>query len=152
MNHKYINAKTFEITDEVFEVDEDIATTISLLNKKGYYTKYSCTGHVKDPRLYELYKLENVGEFKSLGYIVDDNNILMPYTYTSVYIMFDNNYNFNNLPEGFYVSDDDNCIISCEIYYYDSNLKRKSANIIDEEIKTANTKLLKWANDLPNNN
>ena len=60
MNHKYINSKTFEIIDDVFEVDEDIAEAISILNKKGYYTKYCCSGHVKDPRLYESYPLEKV--------------------------------------------------------------------------------------------
>lgn len=34
MNHKYINKETFEIVDNVFEVDEDISQTISILNKK----------------------------------------------------------------------------------------------------------------------
>ena len=60
MNHKYINKETFEIVDNVFEVDEDISQTISILNKKGYYTKYCCSGHAKDPRLYELYNVKNV--------------------------------------------------------------------------------------------
>ena len=54
MNHKYINSETFEIMNNIIEVDEAIAETISILNKKGYYTKYCCSGHVKDPRLYEL--------------------------------------------------------------------------------------------------
>lgn len=46
MNNKYIDKKTFEIVDNVFKVDEDIADTISILNKKGYYTKYYMNGLV----------------------------------------------------------------------------------------------------------
>ena len=40
MNHKYIDSNTFEIVNNIIEVDEDIAETISILNKKGYYTKF----------------------------------------------------------------------------------------------------------------
>ena len=74
MNHKYINKETFEIVDNIFEVDEDIAETISILNKKGYYTKYCCSGHVKDPRLYELYNVKNNEnfKFKKLGNIINE--------------------------------------------------------------------------------
>lgn len=159
MNHKYINSETFEIIDNVFEVDEDIAETISLLNKKGYYTKYCCSGHAKDPRIYELYNVKNNDNFelKNLGYVVnqktDTYDILMPCTYTSIYIMFDTNYNFNNLPSGFYKVDNDNVddyVISMEICYYNDG-KRKDWNDIDKEIKKANEKLLEWAISLPNN-
>lgn len=54
-----------------FEVDKDIAESISLLNKKGYYTRYSCSGHVKDPRMYEKYRVKKDEKFndKDLGYI-----------------------------------------------------------------------------------
>lgn len=51
--HKYLNGNTFEIVNDIFEVDDLIAETISILNKKGYHTLYCCSGHVKDPRLYE---------------------------------------------------------------------------------------------------
>lgn len=159
MNHKYINKETFEIVDNVFEVDEDISQTISILNKKGYYTKYCCSGHAKDPRLYELYNVKNNDdfEFKDLGYIVNQEksnyDIIMPSINTSVYIMFESNYNFDNLPEGFNKVDNDNIddyVISKEIYYY-KNGKRKDWNVIDKEIKDANDKLLKWAISLSNN-
>lgn len=159
MNHKYINKETFEIVDNVFEVDEDIAQTISILNKKGYYTKYCCSGHVKDPRLYELYNVKNDQdfEFKNFGYIINQEksnyNILMPSIYTSVYIMFLNNYNFDNLPEGFNkVNGDstDDYVISKQICYYKDG-KRKDLNIINKEIKDANDKLLKWSLSLTNN-
>lgn len=52
----YINKKTFEITNNLamdteeylndyFEVDELIAEAVAELNKKGYKTKFSCSGH-----------------------------------------------------------------------------------------------------------
>ena len=160
MNHKYINKETFEIVDNVFEVDEDIAQTISILNKKGYYTKYCCSGHAKDPRLYELYNVKNNDdfEFKDLGYIVNQEksnyDIIMPSIYTSIYIMFESNYAFDNLPEGFskVVNDNiDDYVISKEIDYYNDE-KRKDWNDIDKEIKDSNNKLLRWAISLPNNN
>ena len=34
---KFIDVNTFEIVDNVFEVDDDIAETISILNKKSFY-------------------------------------------------------------------------------------------------------------------
>jgi len=159
MNHKYIDKETFEIVDNVFEVDEDIAETISILNKKGYYTKYCCSGHVKDPRLYELYNIKNSDEFelKNLGYIVnqkkDNYDIIMPSTYTSIYIMFEDDYDYSNLPQGFHKVDNDNIdhyVISMEICFYNDE-KRKDWNDIYIEIKEANDKLLKWAKSLPNN-
>lgn len=159
MNHKYINKKTFEIVDNVFEVDEDIAQTISILNKKGYYTKYCCSGHAKDSRLYELYNVKNDQdfEFKNFGYIINQEksnyDIIMPSIYTSVYIMFLSNYNFGSLPEGFNKADSDNIddyVISKQICYY-KDRKRKNLNIINKEIKDANDKLLKWAISLSNN-
>ena len=159
MNHKYINKETFEIVDNVFEVDGDIAQVISILNKKGYHTKYCCSGHAKDSRLYELYNVKNNDdfEFKNLGYIVNQEksnyDIIMPSIYTSVYIMFESNYNFDNLPEGFNKVDNDNvddCVISKEICYYKDG-KRKDWNVIDKEIKDANDKLLKWAIGLSKN-
>ena len=158
MNHKYINKETFEIVDNIFEVDEDIAETISILNKKGYYTKYCCSGHVKDPRLYELYNVKNNEnfKFKKLGNIINEekNNydIIMPYMYTSIYIMFHSNFDFNKLPQGFYKVNNDNTedyVISKEIYYF-NNGKRKDWKIIYQEIKDANDILLKWAKSLPN--
>lgn len=155
MNHKYLSSETFEVIDNIIEVDEDIAETISVLNKKGYYTKFCCSGHAKDPRLYEMYNKKNNVEYEDshLGYIInkyeDSYDILMPYTFTAVYIMFSDNYNFENLPNGFYKVDDDT--IEMIIEYY-SNGQRKKWNDIDKEIKEANKILLNWALALPESN
>ncbi|MBQ9072768.1 MAG: hypothetical protein IJY25_06390 [Bacilli bacterium] len=150
--NKYIDKNTFEIVDNVFEVDEDIAETISILNKKGYYTLYSCSGHVKDPRLYEKYIVQkNDGDNLIDSYIVDKEqksySVLKPYTFTVVYIKFDKDYKFNNLPNGFTKKDDN--IIEKIINYYDNGKKIKS-DVIDQEINFSNKILLEWAKKLPN--
>lgn len=154
MNHKYINSETFEICDNIFEVDEDIAETISILNKKGYYTKYCCSGHSMDPRLYEKYNIGNNEEFeyKELGYVVnnekDSFDILLPYIFTAVYIMFDEDFDFEYLPVGF--KKEENNIITKKIYFYKEK-EKKSWDEIDNEIKITNDNLLKWAISLPKN-
>ncbi len=151
MSHKYINSETFEVIDNVFEVDENIAETISILNKKGYHTKYCCSGHIKDPRLYEMYNVKNNEDFNNaIGYVVnkriDSYDILMPYTFTAVYIMFAENYNFNKLPQGFKLN---NNTIEMVIDYYTNDV-RKNVYDIEKEIKDANDILLEWAKSLPN--
>lgn len=154
MNHKYIDTKTFDIIDNVFEVDENIAESIALFNKKGYYTRYSCSGHVKDPRMYEMYRVKKSDEFddKNLGFIVKDNKddyeILMPNRYTSIYVMFDKKYEFKNLPIGFYTLNDEVTTIYKDIMYYENNIKKKS-NDIQNEIDKSNLELLEWVKTLP---
>lgn len=51
---KYINTENFEVIENptFFEVDEEIAEAVCILNKKGYKTQYSCAGHND----YECYK------------------------------------------------------------------------------------------------
>ena len=58
-----IHKKSFDILndceegkgDDYFEVDENIALIISLLNKKGYKTTFSCSGHA----------FANINEFRA---------------------------------------------------------------------------------------
>lgn len=102
-------------------------------------------------------KIDEDIEFKNLGYIVKQEksnyDIIMPSIFTSVYIMFENNYNFDNLPDGFNKVENDNIddyVISKEICYY-KNGRRKGCNVIEKEIKDANDKLLEWAISLSNN-
>lgn len=152
MNNKYINKNTFEITDDVFEVDEGIAETISILNKKGYYTLFSCSGHIKDPRLYEKYHISKNNDWGNNmpdSYVVDETsdsyNLLKPYTFTTIYIKFSKNYNFNDLPIGFILHED---CIEKRIEYYTGTVKKKLDDI-DKEIKEENNLLLKWVKELP---
>lgn len=92
----YINKDTFEIyenligyeneLDNYFECDEFIAYTIMLLNIKGYKTNYCCAGHIYPER--QRYK---------------GNEVLV---YFNTYISFEDVYNFESIPDGFYLSRD----------------------------------------------
>lgn len=149
MNHKYIDKNTFEIVDNVFEVDEEIAETISILNKKGYYTEYCCGGHIKDPRVYEMYKLDNEDEEIKFGYVVDKSDkvdVLLPQTFAGIYIKFRDKINFK-IPDGFTLYEDDT-IDKVIDFYCDG--KKKSWKEIDKELDNARKILLDWANNLLN--
>lgn len=145
---KCINSKTFEIMDDYFEVDDDIANSISLLNKKGYHTLFCCSGHLKDPRLYEKYHVEKKdfdGDILNDSYVVyeDDKyiDILEPYTFTSCYVMFDKDYHFFGLPDGFKLLN--NNVIDRIIPFYENGIKR-SYEDISKEIKEVNGILYNW--------
>lgn len=150
--HKYINKNNYEIIDDIIEVDSLIAKTISILNQKGYNTLYCCSGHVKDPRVYEKYqiKINEMSDFPD-SYIVDKTDeyytVLKPYSFTSTYIKFDKDYKFNILPNGFTIDEDN--VLEKIIEFYDNGIKRKS-NEIQEEINKTNEELLNWALELNN--
>lgn len=147
MNHKYIDKNTFEFVDNVFEVDEDIANTISILNKKGYHTLYCCSGHVKDSRIYEKYPAQKV-DIDYDSYKIDDKYILVPPLDTTVYILFVEDYDFSNLPVGF---TRDKNYIEKVIEYYEAGNKKTNSDIL-KEIKDSNHDLLEWAKSLPSRN
>ena len=159
---KYIDSKTFDIIEnpDFFEVDWDIAEAISILNKKGYRTTFSCSGHntngallhtVEEPieHYEEWIKNHNVD---SRSYIVgkDDN-----YFYhkdeeaaSYIYIAFDKEYDFEFLPEGFdYTKYDNVCSVNkfCEFF---ENGKRRLDKEIDKELKLSQELLLDWAKKL----
>lgn len=152
--HKYLNSYTFEIVNDIFEVDDLIGETISILNKKGYHTLYSCSGHVKDPRLYEKYhihkdELNGIYNYHIINEEDDYVDVLIPYQSTFTYIMFNKKYNFD-LSKSFRW-EDDKTIYSYAINYYENN-KKRSSNDIQKEIENVNNELLSWALSLPNNN
>ena len=152
--HKYLNNNTFEIVNDIFEVDDLIGKTISILNKKGYHTLYCCSGHVKDPRLYEKYRMhkDELNGIHNYHIINERDNyvdVLIPYQNTVVYIMFDKKYDFE-LSKSFRWKDD-KTIYSYTISYYENN-KKRSSNDIQKEIESVNNELLSWASSLPNNN
>ena len=68
------------------DIDPDIKSTIELLNRLGYKTKYSSAGHrderSKDDR--------------------DKNGVYYGKLYTTARITFDGNYKFDQLPKGWY--------------------------------------------------
>lgn len=77
----YININTYDILelpekddlDDYFECDEFIAPIISLLNKKGYKTKFCCEGHLYDEAMASIFspfeENEEPSENTIFGYI-----------------------------------------------------------------------------------
>lgn len=162
-----IDRETFEVTlhaedhPKVFICDKTIAPVVALLNKKGYITFASCGGHYK----IEYWECFN----ESLKYLKEyqkDEKIIIKkikdngFDYwqevdkTRIYILFDKDYQFNNLPDDFEISNNDGLshsrtCIECEINYYDNNNERKTFSAVMKEIENKCKLLEKWAKELP---
>lgn len=75
----FLSTKDIRIQKPYFECDELFAPTICILNKKGYKTKYCCSGHIIDEK----------------G-IINHQSYHLIYNYA--YIVFDKKYSFLNIP------------------------------------------------------
>lgn len=175
MNNKYISTDNYEIIENpnFFEVDEEIAETISILNKKGYITLFSCAGHNNKSCYKASASIDMLEDSKKRFnvYIGKINKNTFDYysdaEITSIYIKFNKHYIFSKLPEGFeYEAAEDaekqfkeyqlkansNIVfgdtISKTIYFFKDNI-RLSDEYIEKEIKNANKILFDWANKLP---
>ena len=178
MGYKYINTKTYEIIEDLdfFDVDEKIAETISILNKKGYKTLYSCQGH----NYKNIYKL--TAEINFLEEVKKEPNCFIAsirendFDYyceaeiSSVYILFNGHYDFVELPEGFNYEtaqeqkERDNSLnlteemkkdftygdkISFTMLFFKEGNIRKTDEEVESEIDYLNSILLNWAKKLP---
>lgn len=68
------------------DIDEDIRTTLTLLERNGYKVKYSCSGHHKSRIKEDNYK----------------DGVYHGKLYTTARITFDGKYEFKTLPDGWY--------------------------------------------------
>lgn len=166
-NHTFIDSKTYEIIPDsrIIEVDDEIAETISVLNKKGYRTEYCCGGHINKYEYYSMICDKSFMDEEKLKkdfieyYISDISNerfrIVYPKPLSSIYIKFIKDYKFENLPLGFEkVSAFDKekfDIIEHIINYYQNSVVRDNKDVYNEIIKY-NKLLLEWANNLPDIN
>ena len=159
---KYIDSETFDIIDnpDFFEVDIDIAEAVSILNKKGYRTIFSCSGHNRNGFLSHTIKkpiehyegwLEKYGDDPNAHLVDKDDN----YFYhkddeaaSYIYIAFDKKYNFEFLPEGFDYTDYDNIYSVNKFCEFFEDGKRRLDKEIDKELKQSQELLLDWAKKL----
>ena len=166
-NNSIIDKKTFEVCTHaedhpnVFVCDKQIAPVIALLNKKGYKTFASCSGHYRI-EFFEYFDedIDKLEEYQNDERIIIKNIKDKTFDYweevdkTLLYILFDDKYEFNNLPSEFKLIINDGkeyprTSIECEISFYDKNNNHRKMidvlNVIDDKCKI----LKEWAEKLP---
>ena len=147
-----INTKTFDIIndDTIVSVDRSLARSISILNKKGYYTEHANLAKITTlfsitNLLYEL-KQNNLINIKNNEQTI--KNIIESTIHEATSIMFKENYIFSNIPEGFIY--DHNTLFYFIIVLKDSdNIEFKELLEMDKEREKSIQLLEEWANSLP---
>ena len=157
-----IDRNTFEVcinaeeNKDVFICDKEIANVIALLNKKGYKTYASCSGHYKI-EFYEYLKedINKLLEYKNNNRIIikevrdNDFDYWEEVDKTNMYILFDKIYEFSNLPEGFEISNSNGkTCIEHMICFYDKNNKHRTIKDVTEEIENKSKELEEWVKSL----
>ena len=120
---------------ELFECDELFAPAISILNKKGYITFYSCSGHIKpdfsitySPKYRKIHK----------NYIIES------------YICFNKETILPTLPKGYRydkIEEGDNFITIRKSFNY-----RKTPKNLLKELMNNALEVLEWSEKLANKN
>lgn len=160
-----IDKESFEVCThaedhpKVFVCDKLIAPAVALLNKKGYKTFASCSGHYKI-EFYEYLNedIKNLEEYQKYDDViikkVRDNSFdyWLEVSKTENYILFAKEYKFNTLPEGFKVEYDPRTHIWSEISFYDEKDEHRKRSDIQNEIEDKCNRLKEWAECLPNIN
>ncbi len=144
---------------DAFEVDDEIYPILAVLWDKGYKTNFSCAGHDRFNKAYTIKVTdEEYEKYKNEKNIILVNKeegfktILVIQLMTEIYIMFKENYMFDNIPEGFSVkridlisSNEKHMKIGKVINFYE-----QSDEATNSELHTSREKLLTWAKNLPN--
>ena len=172
MDHNsIIDKETFEVCTHaedhpnVFICDKPIAPVISILNKKGYKTFASCSGHYRI-EFYEYFDEDIDEDINNLEEYQKDERIIIKkikdnsFDYweeidkTLLYILFDDKYEFYNLPDDFKLTtnngkDYPRTCIECEISFYDENNQHRKMVSVLKEIDSKCEILRQWAEELP---
>ena len=162
-----IDKETFEVCTHaedhpnVFICDKPIAPVISILNKKGYKTFASCSGHYRI-EFYEYFdeEISKLKEYKNDERIIikkiKDNNFdyWEEVDKTLLYILFDDKYEFDNIPSEFKLTinnglDYPRACIECEISFYDENNQHRKMISVLKEIDNKCEILKRWVEELP---
>lgn len=155
-NDVIIDLDNYKVLDDekLIIVDSMIADTLLILNKKGYQTAYSCSGHIEVPRK-ELHKhcdLDFLEEAKNdnlfdIEEVREDSfDYWVEHNVTGIYVKFKKVYEFSDLPDGFELDED---TISYEIQLFENGQRRKPSEV-EKELNKYNEILKRWAEKLPN--
>ena len=161
---KYLDINKLEYLNNVIELDDLIADSILELNKKGYKTSASCSGH-SNIELYQFNApLKEKQNIINMGYTIFEESDLIYSAFPSVstycYIKFDKEYKFKKIPNDFVAELNNKLInsikndyisldyIAKRINFFDENENRKAKDQIDKEIIDTNNILLEWVNSL----
>ena len=148
-----LNSRTFEIGKEkdIIPVDEQLANTLSILNKKGYYTEIFNRARISKTFLVGAI----IHDLKEQGLLAVTNqtkdiikNIIKQSDYESTLIIFKEKYNFDKLPDGFKLIDRD-LFYNIEVLKNNDDIELKTLVELDKEHRESIKNLEKWAIDLP---
>lgn len=152
-NSVCINSKTFEIIEleNSFIINQKMGEIISILNKKGYYTKICSLASLSKPILIA----DLVNNFINSGLLeINDNTnkklkeIVGKVDFESTLIIFKNKYLFDDLPKGFKIIDND-LYYNLKILKDCSQIKFKTLMELENENENSLNELKKWAEKLP---
>lgn len=151
-NGEILNTKTFDIIndDTLVSVDRGLARSISILNKKGYYTV-----HANLAKITTLFSITNLlYELKQSNLININNNkqniknIIESTIHVSTSIMFKEDYHFSNVPEGF-INNHNTLSYFINVLKDSDNIEFKELLEMDKEREKSIEILEEWANSLP---
>lgn len=155
---KYISADTYDIFDEelehTFPVDDLISETISILNKKGYKTRFCCSGHLSNnDSIIEEIDIKDLPFYLDYDYAIKEQNgnkyIVEKFLQgNSTYIAFELAIDLPTIPE-FFTLDSKFNSISSKVDWYEGQNKIPDEEVYELILKL-NYTLLCWARLLPN--
>lgn len=149
----FLNSKTFEIENvkDVISVDEQLAKTLSILNKKGYYTEMYSRAKIIEPFLIGII-INSFIEEGLLSINSQTRNIIAKAIrkadYEETLIVFKENYNFDTLPNGFKMNGKD-LFYNLSIMKHSEEIELKTLIELDSEHNESIKNLEEWAIKLP---
>ena len=166
----YLNKNTFEVVDNIIEIDDRMVPIIQELNTKGYKTVYCCSGHesldnvtvcpiMLPKEQYNMIIPMIDEEYVELGEYEGNKVIATVSSLTNIYITFSDIYSFEYVPEGFdleigtaQIGNENKNFCSLRkiisLYKDEDNKIIKSEEELASEIDEANQELLAWAKSL----
>lgn len=152
-NYTCLNSKTFDIEErkDIIPVDERLAKSISILNKKGYYIKSFSRANIFST-FFRGAAIHNLIQENLIKINIDTKdkikNIIKQTDYESTLIVFKEETTFNNLPNGYKLTGRE-LIYKLSPLKESDDIKFKSLVDLDHELTKSLKDLEEWAKKLP---